>query len=69
MLPLLYLYRSCSAQLIKAYQTANVLFEVLKAVTQQHSVKVDDEVIDFPSPLLRFGDIDNTPIKVAAVTS
>ncbi|KAM0886385.1 hypothetical protein ACQ4PT_029729 [Festuca glaucescens] len=32
------------AQLIKAYQTANVLFEVLKAVTQQHSVKVDDEM-------------------------
>jgi hypothetical protein len=32
------------AQLTKAYQTANVLFEVLKAVTQQHSVEVDHEV-------------------------
>lgn len=35
---------ACSSQLTKAYQTANVLFEVLKAVTQQHSVEVDDEV-------------------------
>jgi hypothetical protein len=67
MWPLIYLYHSCSAQLIKAYQTANVLFEVLKAVTQQHSVKVDDEVIDFPSTLLHFGDIDNTPITSGSI--
>jgi len=35
---------SRSAQLTKAYQTAAVLFEVLKAVTQQHAVEVDHEV-------------------------
>lgn len=40
---------SCSAQLTKAYQTATVLFEVLKAVTQQHSVEVDHEV--YPTKL------------------
>ena len=44
MLPLRDFPYECSAQVTKAYQTANVLFEVLKAVTQQHSVKVDDEV-------------------------
>lgn len=38
------LLHSCSAQLTKAYQTAAVLFEVLKAVTQQHAVEVDHEV-------------------------
>ncbi|KAH9311870.1 hypothetical protein KI387_026905, partial [Taxus chinensis] len=35
------------AQLAKAYQTAAVLFEVLKAVTQTESAEVDPELIKF----------------------
>ena len=34
-----------SAQLTKAYNTANVLFEVLKAVNMTQSMEVDREVI------------------------
>lgn len=33
-----------SAMLTKAYQTANVLFEVLKAVNMTQSIEVDREV-------------------------
>lgn len=36
---------SISAKLTKAYQTAAILFEVLKAVNLTHAMKVDDEVI------------------------
>ena len=41
-----------SALLTKAYQTAAVLFEVLKAVNVSQSVEVDQAVLDFTSFLL-----------------
>jgi hypothetical protein len=38
------LFYCCSHQLTKAYQTATVLFEVLRAVNLSQSVEVEQEV-------------------------
>lgn len=48
---MLYVLLIFSAQLTKAYQTANVLFEVLKAVNLTQSIEVDREVLQLFSPI------------------